>query len=58
MTRNTKNIIKFTVAFIALALFCYCVYLLESSFSWWAIGGIVVSVLVAIWYFWHVLNDE
>lgn len=58
MTRNTKNIIKFTVAFIALVLFCYCVYLLESSFSWWAIGGIVVSVLVAIWYFWHVLNDE
>jgi hypothetical protein len=46
------------VAFIALVLFCYCVYLLESSFSWWAIGGIVVSVLVAIWYFWHVLNDE
>ena len=58
MTKNTKNIIKFSIAVLALVLFCYCVYLLESAFSWWAIGGIVVSVLVAIWYFWHVLNDE
>ncbi len=38
------------VAFIALVLFCYCLYILETDFSWWAIGGIVVSILVALWY--------
>ena len=58
MTRNTKNIIKFTVAFIALVLFCYCMYLLETSFTWWAVGGIVIVVIVACWYCRHVFTDE
>ena len=58
MSRNKKNLLKFIVAFIALVLFCYCIYLLETNFSWWAIGGIVVSILVALWYCWHVFTDD
>lgn len=58
MTKNTKNIIKFSIAVLALVLFCYCMYLLETSFTWWAVGGIVVSILVALWYCWHVFTDD
>lgn len=59
MNRNLKNIFKFTIAVLALALFAYCICAAETEdFSLWHIAGIIVSIDVGIWYCWHVFNDK
>ena len=59
MSRNTKNIIKFIIAVLALALFAYCICASETEdFSLWHIAGIIVSIDVGIWYAWQVFKNK
>ena len=59
MSRNVKNIIKFIIAVLALALFAYCICAAETEdFSLWHIAGIIVSIDVGIWYAWQVFNGN
>lgn len=59
MNRNLKNVFKFIIAVLALALFAYCICAIETEdFSLWHISGMIVSIDVGIWYCWHVLNDK
>ena len=59
MSRNKKNIVKFLIAVIALGLFTYCVVQAElDKFNGYHIAFMILSIVVFIWYGWHVFNDD
>lgn len=56
MSRNKKNILKFSVATLAIAAFTYCIS--REPKNGYHIAGIIVSIIVFLWYCWHVFTDE
>lgn len=56
MSRNKKNILKFSVATLATAAFTYCIS--REPMNGYHIAGIIVSIIVFLWFCWHVFTDE
>ena len=56
MERNTKNSFKFLIAVLALVLFSHCIS--REDMNVWHVIGIVVSILVGLWYLWEVFNSK
>lgn len=56
LDRNTKNVIKFSIAVIAVGYILYFTTL--SEYAIWQLIVLFIAVLSLIRYAWHVFNDK
>lgn len=56
LDKNTKNIIKFSVAVIAVGYVLYFTTL--SEYAIWQLIVLFIAVVSLIGYVWHVFNDK
>jgi len=56
MTRNQKNVLKFAIATIAAVVALDCVS--QEHMTTYHIIGLVVSIIVFLWYCYHVFTDN
>lgn len=56
LDRNTKNVIKFSIAVIAVGYILYFTTL--SNYAIWQFIVLFIAVVSLIGYTWHVFNDK
>lgn len=56
LDRNTKNVIKFSVAVIAVGYILYFTTL--SEYAIWQLIVLFIAVVSLVRYTWHVFNDK
>ena len=56
LSRNTKNVIKFSVAVLAVGYILYFTTLRE--YTVWQFITLFVAVVSLVGYAWHVFNDK
>ena len=56
LDRNTKNVIKFSVAVIAVGYILYFTTL--SEYAIWQLIVLFIAVVSLVRYAWHVFNDK
>lgn len=56
LDKNTKNVIKFSVAVIAVGYILYFTTL--SEYAIWQLIVLFIAVVSLIRYVWHVFNDK
>jgi hypothetical protein len=56
LDRNTKNVIKFSIAVIAVGYILYFTTL--SEYAIWQLIVLFIAVVSLVRYAWHVFNDK